>query len=254
MKGLSDATGLLASLLSQGGMAVPTRDRYDDTPVNTASMGVPSQSGIVNPAPQYQPPQMLERTPQATPVQPPQSPPTAQEGPWQGMLERLLKREGGFKKKDVDRGAVNMGVTQQSYSDYTGREVDEDEIRALSPEKAGKFYKDRFLIEPGYDRIEDDRLQELMFDFGVHSGPRTATKQLQRTLNDLGASLSVDGKLGPKTLEAIKAAEDYFGEDLYNQVLARRSSYLADLIHKNPDKYADYQKGWRRRIEEFRRG
>ena len=57
-------------------------------------------------------------------------------------FELLLHYEGGFVNNPHDPGGMtNLGVTKKAWEAFVGKEVDEDEMRALTPEVVGPFYK-----------------------------------------------------------------------------------------------------------------
>ena len=78
----------------------------------------------------------------------------------------------------------------------------------------------------------------------VNPGKGNAVKILQRAANAKGASLKVDGGLGPKTLAAI---EDSNVE--LQRVRSYRVKYYADLVTRKPDLEKFYY-GWFKRALE----
>ena len=64
-------------------------------------------------------------------------------------LIRILKHEGGFVNDPIDLGGMtNLGVTKRVWEEFVGHPVSEADMRALSPKKVGKLYKQRY-----WDRV-----------------------------------------------------------------------------------------------------
>jgi lysozyme family protein len=115
------------------------------------------------------------------------------------LCRRLIDREGGFVDNMVDRGGpTNMGVTMRALSAYLGRQATIHDIINLTVGKAVKVYLNDYWIAPGFDRLTlPPILIEMIFDAGVHHGPHTAVKILQR-----GIGVTTDGILGPISRKA----------------------------------------------------
>ena len=97
-------------------------------------------------------------------------------------FELLLHYEGGFVNNPHDPGGMtNLGVTKKAWEAFIGREVDEEEMRALTPEVVGPFYKSHY-----WDKCHCDDLpagvDAVVFDAAVNSGPGNAAKWLQHSV------------------------------------------------------------------------
>ena len=84
-------------------------------------------------------------------------------------LEMLLVHEGGFVNHPEDPGGMtNLGVTKQVYEDYVDRQVDEEEMRALTKKDVAPIYKKKY-----WDRCKCDHLKSgidwAVFDWAVNS-------------------------------------------------------------------------------------
>ncbi len=79
----------------------------------------------------------------------------------------------------------------------------------------------------------------MVFDFGVNAGPGRAVSLLQRLV---GAK--VDGSVGPKTLEAVRAATCL---DLIDRYAAEREIYYRSL-----PTFGDFGRGWLARVSFIR--
>ena len=61
---------------------------------------------------------------------------------WEKCFQMVLKHEGGFVNHPKDPGGMtNLGVTKRAWEQYVGQNVDEAEMRGLTPEKVKPFYK-----------------------------------------------------------------------------------------------------------------
>jgi len=60
-------------------------------------------------------------------------------------LALVLKAEGGFVNHPRDPGGMtNLGVTRNVWREWVNRDVDEAEMRALTPELVTPLYKQRY--------------------------------------------------------------------------------------------------------------
>lgn len=132
-------------------------------------------------------------------------------------------------------------------------------VRAFGTSKDAEFYsmphsmwmqvfKPRF-----WDKIKGDQLPfgiaVIVTDIAWMSGPGVGAKSLQKGLNRCGAQLTVDGAIGPKTIEAVKATDQ---GRLFDKIVQVRAEFY-DAI--DDGKNAKFAKGWANRLEavkEFR--
>ncbi len=177
------------------------------------------------------------------------------------IAQDIVDREGGYvNDPDDPGGATKFGVTIHTMR-RLGLDLDRDgivneqDVRALSREQAVAIFVDHYFNRP---RIADlpQKLQASVFDMYVNAGAN-AVRILQRLLQDMRISVTVDGVIGPQTVsatvQATQAAPDHIA-DAYG--IARRNYYYA-LADARPSsrKYArrlDGGKGgWVTRAEEF---
>jgi lysozyme family protein len=152
-------------------------------------------------------------------------------------LKAILHHEGGFVNHPADPGGMtNLGVTKKVWEEWVGHEVDEKQMRALTPELVGPMYKAKY-----WDKVKGDDLPEgvdyCVFDAAVNSGPGRAAKWLQACVG-----VEPDGGIGPKTLAAVAAFDP---AALVEDYAKRRLSFLSDLPH-----WGTFGKGWSRRVAE----
>lgn len=177
------------------------------------------------------------------------------------IAREIVAREGGFvNDPDDPGGATKYGVTIHTMRrlgldlDHDG-DVDVADVRALTKRDAERIFIDHYFHKPGIARLPE-QLQASVFDMYVNAGGN-AVRILQRLLNDMGQSVTVDGALGPKTAEAAhraaQAAPDHIA-DAYG--IARRNYYFALADRRRASrKYARTRAGgkggWIRRAETF---
>ncbi len=142
----------------------------------------------------------------------------------------ILAREGGYvNDPDDPGGATNHGVTVHTMRrlglDLNGDgKVDVADVRVLSADRALQIFIDEYFHRPGIDALPA-ALQPSVFDMYVNAG-NNAVKILQRLLNQMRISVTVDGAIGPHTAaaaaQALNAAPNHF-VDAYG--IARRNYY-----------------------------
>lgn len=179
----------------------------------------------------------------------------------QQIAEEIVAREGGWSNHPDDPGgATKYGVTIHTMrrlgidKDGDGK-VTVNDVKLLTRADAVAIFIKHYFQKPRLAELPES-IQASVFDMYVNAGAN-AVKILQRLIRDMGIPVSVDGVVGPKTIEAAhKAAEQAQGllSDAYG--IARRNYYfaLADgrpASRKFAMTRAGGKGGWVRRAEEF---
>jgi lysozyme family protein len=156
-------------------------------------------------------------------------------------LELMLKHEGGYVHHELDPGGrTNLGVTQRVWEEWLGRPVSEKEMRNLTPTMVKPLYKRKY-----WDAVRADDLVSgvdyAVFDVAVNSGPGRAIKFLQSCVG-----VTADGGFGPRTLAAVKVAEQDPAR-LIELYCAKRLEFLQSLRT-----FPTFGRGWSRRVEEVK--
>ena len=150
-------------------------------------------------------------------------------------LVLVLKEEGGFVNNPKDPGGMtNLGVTKRAWEAWAQGPVSETVMRGLTPKVVEPFYKAQY-----WDRIEGDKLAAGLdyaaFDMAVNSGTNRAIKYLQQLVG-----VPQDGILGPRSLEAIIAAD---AGQMAESICELRMDFLRRLAN-----FDTFGKGWQSRV------
>jgi lysozyme family protein len=168
------------------------------------------------------------------------------------IIASILDLEKGYVNHPSDRGGpTNFGITEAvaRANGWTG------DMRLLSREFAVMIYTKRYILEPKFDKIADisEDIGEELIDTGVNMGPAIASIFFQRLLNAFNAkgakyaNIFVDGRIGPRTIEAFKAFivwRKTEGETTFLKALngIQAARYL-DIAEKN-ETQEDFFYGW----------
>lgn len=159
------------------------------------------------------------------------------------IITAILGHEGGYVNNPADRGgATHFGITRETLSDWQKRPAGVADVMNLTKAEAIRIYAELYLRRPGFDKIADPRLRHLVVDSGVQHGQKRVTQWLQALLG-----VTVDGKLGPKTLAAINRED---AGRLYNRLLARRIRFYGSLI-SSVQSQGVFAAGWMKRAASF---
>ena len=158
---------------------------------------------------------------------------------FQKSLALMLAHEGGFSNDPHDPGGMtNLGVTRRAWEAYVGRQVDEAEMRALTPEIVAPFYKARYWNPCKCDQLPLG-IDYAVFDFAVNAGASRASKTMQSALGT-----AADGVVGPATIGvAVNADPDHFLE---------KFSAAKEQFSRNLPTFEHFGKGWLRRVSEVK--
>lgn len=159
-------------------------------------------------------------------------------------LAETLEHEGGFVNHPLDPGGMtNLGVTRKTWAAYTGRKVSqvtEGEMRALTVDKVMPVYHRDYWQTVRADELPGG-VDFAVFDISVNSGPVRAIKMLQKAINQHGRmKVFVDGKIGPKTIQAAHMVNVF---DLIESLSQVRLNFYFDL-----STFKTFGRGWSRRL------
>ena len=151
-------------------------------------------------------------------------------------LAHVLASESGYVNDPRDPGgATNRGITQRTYDLWR---VDHGQatrpVSMIDPNEVEAIYKRQY-----WDAVRGDDLPAgvdyCVFDCAVNSGPGRAAKLLQQAVGAVP-----DGKIGPQTLAAVKAADP---RRVIAAFSAEREAYLQSL-----STFAHFGNGWLHRV------
>ena len=175
------------------------------------------------------------------------------------MIEQLitdvLKAEGWDKYTNhpADKGGpTKWGITQKKWSEYVGFHATAEDIQGITETGAREFYHKLYIIEPQFDQLPQ-LLIPLVVDSGVNSGPKRASKWVQRAV---GARQ--DGKIGPNTLTAVRDSNHIA---IFLKVVSFRCKLYGRLVSRDPKLkaakgagfrlQAEFAAGWNNRVMGF---
>ena len=139
----------------------------------------------------------------------------------------LIGHEGGYVNHPEDPGGeTKFGISKRSYPG--------EDILGMTLARAKLIYKRDYWGPAGCDAVAPAAKFDL-FDTAVNSGVRAAVEILQQAVGE-----TVDGILGPKTLQA---AQSMPGPRLVARFNGARLNFFTDL-----PKWPVFGRGWARRV------
>ena len=111
-------------------------------------------------------------------------------------VTKTLQHEGGYVNDPHDPGGeTNYGISRRAYPDL--------DIKALTRNEAKELYFKDYWQKNHYDGIKGCKIAGKVFDLSVNMGAFRANCLLQISVNYAGASICIDGIIGPRTLGAV---------------------------------------------------
>ena len=175
--------------------------------------------------------------------------------------EKMLKLEfssasNALHKNPGESGLTFMGIYESAHPKWTGWSVIKSilktyEVMELASRECYKngllrqmvkeFYKAKFWDSAKLDSVLPYEQAQLIFCFGVNIGVKKAVQIAQRIVG-----VSDDGIVGKNTLKALNSYSPLKFSEAYKLAMA---NYYRGLVDKNPKRYAQFLRGWLRRIE-----
>lgn len=158
------------------------------------------------------------------------------------FLDYIFKVEGGYTNDKNDKGgATNFGITHEDAKTYLGYTGD---MRKFKKSDAEKIYEKIYYKGNHLDKIVNDKIALSIFDWIVNSG-KTGKKKAQIVANKFGSNLTVDGIIGPKTVEAINKINPEIFLKEYHEM---QRNFYKYLVSKDKTQQ-DFLTGWLNRVD-----
>jgi lysozyme family protein len=166
-------------------------------------------------------------------------------------LALILKLEGGYANDPDDPGGATMkGVTQRVYDSYRrARNLAPAAVRGIAPSELHQIYRGGYWRGSAAELLAATHPKTALchFDCAVNCGTGQAAKLLQRAVGLPEAA--VDGRIGPRTLAAVRAADD---AALCAAYLERRAAFYRGLAEQRPAS-AKFLASWLARLRHVAR-
>jgi lysozyme family protein len=127
-------------------------------------------------------------------------------------LKALLVTEGGLVDDPKDPGGItNSGISLRFLRELGAKlgdidhdgDVDADDIRQMSADKAAPIYRSQWWDRYGYGQLVDQEVATKVLSEAVNLGPRVAHKLAQGAAGRCGCRCKIDGLWGPQTAQAV---------------------------------------------------
>ena len=167
----------------------------------------------------------------------------------QAIINRTIVIEGGYVNDPNDSGgATKWGVTEAKARQYGYK----GDMRDLPKSFAQDIAAHEFWFNNKLDKVAaiSWKIAEEIFDTSYNAGPGGAWKIAQRALNLMNRlgkdwpDISADGKVGPKTLEALAAAVKRRGEaHVFKCLNVVQGAFYVELAERRV-KDEEFFNGW----------
>lgn len=157
----------------------------------------------------------------------------------------LHSLEKGISNSPYDRGGFTVdGVTLTTFRRFYGQDKTEADLRNMTRPQWRHIMKTGYWDVCKADKIEDQRLAEIITDWCVNSG----TARIRNVQTILG--VRPDGAVGPITLGAINGADR---DELYRRIMAARVAWFERIVRNDPAQRRNL-KGWMNRLKRIEDG
>ena len=154
------------------------------------------------------------------------------------VIDLTLQNEGSTFTNDINDpgGATKYGITLATLKGIKPEATVED-IKNLTKEEASNIYKQFYWSG---DSFISQAVASKNFDMAVNLGKITSIKMLQEACNEHGASLVIDGKLGPNSINTINSVGEI---SIVSALCSIQANYYWNIVEANVSKHAQ-EFGW----------
>ena len=141
---------------------------------------------------------------------------------------------------------TNVGITYAVWRSVFGKDNDERFFK-MSNEDWFKVFKSLYWDSVKGDEYKCFSIAVIVTGIAWGSGANRAGLTLQQALNNLGKKVSIDGKIGAKTIEAANSCDD---TQLFDEIMRLRIAFFKSIgaVGKPNNKFL---KGWLNRANDY---
>lgn len=154
---------------------------------------------------------------------------------------------------------TNKGITYTAWKGVFGTNND-DRFFTMNDEDWGLIFKSKYWDAVKGDKVPGQSIAEVLVSWAWGSGAKTAVKQMQRLLNQMGGKLLQDGDLGKLTMAEIKKHPEVV---LFDRACETRESFFRFISDENNGRTpaerlrfknnAKNLQGWLNRLSAFKK-
>lgn len=144
-----------------------------------------------------------------------------------------MRNEGHDKIITDQGGLTKWGISQKAYPNL--------DIKNLTFEDAKRIYKNDYWLPIQGDKINSQKVANIIFDMAINAGAPRATKLAQAVGRMANPSLLLDGRFGAMTLNAINKINP---ADFIRQYTNKRIEFYKSLAQKDPATHGGSLRGW----------
>jgi|ERR1035437_243766 lysozyme family protein len=161
------------------------------------------------------------------------------------IIPFILDAEGGYANNPADKGGETMkGITYSVWVSVFGES--HGRFMDMSQEDWGQIFKNNYWDAMLGNKINSQRVADLIVDWVWGSGKHFPEKDVQEVLNhSFGTHLATDGVFGQATIDAINTVDD---KELYYDLVQRHIQYVNSIVANNPTQEV-FLKGWCNRMD-----
>lgn len=173
------------------------------------------------------------------------------------IFELTLNHEGGFQKFANDSAnyvngkliGTNRGISASAYYTYYKRVPTEQDMRNLTKEQAYQIYKANYWNKINGDKINNQSVAELMFQYIIGSGASQLSdlKDIANKVAGKKIIASVDRTFTDAEIELINKLP---AKIYWEALKAWRHAYFLRLVAAKP-KLKQFLKGWQKRLNSY---
>ena len=171
----------------------------------------------------------------------------------------LLVHEGGYVNNPVDPGGpTNYGISLRFLRNQKGfngdidgdGDIDADDVKGLTVADVTKIYSNEFWYKYGFEKLENQRLANMVFGLSVNLGPKNAIYLLQKAVNRFLKPKTVfipNGIFDEKLIETSNKLE--IGPIIFSYKY-EVNNYYRELTRKNKN-LGRFINGWLKRLNSY---
>lgn len=157
----------------------------------------------------------------------------------EGLLSTHPQDAGGATKYGISLAWLQQIGTAGDL-DHNGV-VNQADVQQLTRTQAIELFKTRWW-RPEYEQLSQ-LLANKILDTAVNMGPTAAHRILQEALNSIGWKITIDGLIGPNTIQACNSTP---GDELLQEYRAAQALEYCEIVFTKPDQTL-FLRGWLRR-------